>query len=114
MQSRPYNGANKSQPIGLLRKVLFGAACLISFICVCCLISFKSSTQNAMNGELITDAQSSNVVASTDNSVFTMIFDYFGNVTYFFPLLFIYVGYKLFIKKFVLKEVDFFFVGIFR
>ena len=78
MQSRPYNGANKSQPIGLLRKVLFGAACLISFICVCCLISFKSSTQNAMNGELITDAQSSNVVASTDNSVFTMIFDYFG------------------------------------
>lgn len=113
MQSRPYNGANKSQPIGLLRKVLFGAACLISFICVCCLISFKSSTQNAMNGELITDAQSSNVVASTDNSVFTMIFDYFGNVTYFFPLLFIYVGYKLFIKKFVLKEVDFFFVGIF-
>lgn len=113
MQSRPYNGAKKSQPISKFRKVLFGAACLVSFFCICYLFSLKNSTQNAMNGELITDAQSSDVVVSTDNSFISVIFDYFGNVTYFFPLLFVYLGYKIAIKKFVLKEVDFFFVGIF-
>ncbi|WP_295353614.1 DNA translocase FtsK 4TM domain-containing protein, partial [uncultured Succinivibrio sp.] len=111
MQFRPFNGTSFSKPVGMVRKVLFAIACLISFICICSLISFRNTSVNAMNGELLTDQSSSPFISNSQDTFFGVIFDYFGNVTYLFPLVIIYLGYKLFMKKVSIKDVDFFVIG---
>ncbi len=113
MQSRPNNGTNQIQHIGLARKILFGAFCLISFICVCLLISFKNKSVNALNGELLSGQAQGTVVQSSQESFFSVVFDYFGNVTYLFPLVLVYVGYKVAMKRISLKDIDFFVLGTF-
>ncbi|MBQ9221038.1 DNA translocase FtsK 4TM domain-containing protein [Succinivibrio sp.] len=111
MQFRPFNGTSFSKPVGMVRKVLFAIACLISFICICSLISFRNTSVNAMNGELLTDQSASPFISNSQDTFFGVIFDYFGNVTYLFPLVIIYLGYKLFMKKVSIKDVDFFLIG---
>ena len=111
MQFRPFNGTSFSKPVGMVRKVLFAIACLISFICICSLISFRNTSVNAMNGELLTDQSASPFISNSQDTFFGVIFDYFGNVTYLFPLVIIYLGYKLFMKKVSIKDVDFFIIG---
>lgn len=111
MQFRPFNGTSFSKPVGMVRKILFAIACLISFICICSLISFRNTSVNAMNGELLTEQSSSPFISNSQDTFFGVIFDYFGNVTYLFPLVIIYIGYKLFMKKVSIKEVDFFIIG---
>ncbi len=111
MQFRPFNGTSFSKPVGMVRKVLFAIACLISFICICSLISFRNTSVNAMNGELMTDQSTSPFISNSQDTFFGVVFDYFGNVTYLFPLVIIYLGYKLFMKKVSIKEVDFFIIG---
>ena len=111
MQFRPFNGTSFSKPVGMVRKVLFAIACLISFICICSLISFRNSTVNAMNGELLPEQSSSPFITNSQDTFWGVIFDYFGNVTYLFPLVIIYIGYKVFMKKVSIKDVDFFIIG---
>ncbi len=110
MQFRPFNGTTYSKPVGMVRKVLFAIACVISFICICSLISFRNSSVNAMNGELMTE-QNSPFISNSQDTFWGVIFDYFGNVTYLFPLVIIYIGYKIFMKKVSFKDIDFFIIG---
>ena len=110
MPFNPSNG-NSEGKIATPRKVLFAIACLVSFFFVFKLISFKSATNSAMSGELLTTGDSQNIVES--HSFFEQLCNYFGGVTYLFPLVLIYVAYKVIIKGVNLKHVDYFLVGLF-
>ncbi len=66
-----------------------------------------------MSGELLTNETPDGIVTTAQSSFMENVFNYFGNVTFLFPLVFVFVGYKLFIKKIALKEIDFFVVGLF-
>lgn len=80
MPFNPSNG-NSEGKIATPRKVLFAIACLVSFFFVFKLISFKSATNSAMSGELLTTGDSQNIVES--HSFFEQLCNYFGGVTYF-------------------------------
>jgi|GEM_PF-659826 len=113
MQFRPTQGVAHHSSISLFRKVLFGAVCLASLICIFVLISFRNNLHKAMSGELLTNETPDGIVTTAQSSFMENVFNYFGNVTFLFPLVFVFVGYKLFIKKIALKEIDFFVVGLF-
>ncbi len=66
-----------------------------------------------MSGELLTNETPDGLVTTAQSSFMENVFNYFGNVTFLFPLVFVFIGYKLFIKKIALKEIDFFVVGLF-
>lgn len=66
-----------------------------------------------MSGELLTNETPDGIVTTAQSSFMENVFNYFGNVTFLFPLVFVFIGYKLFIKKIALKEIDFFVVGLF-
>ncbi len=66
-----------------------------------------------MSGELLTNETPDGIVTTAQSSFMENVFNYFGNVTFLFPLVFVFVGYKLFIKKIAIKEIDFFVVGLF-
>lgn len=113
MQFRPTQGAAHHSSISLFRKVLFGAVCLASLICIFVLISFRNNLHKAMSGELLTNETTDGIVTTAQSSFMENVFNYFGNVTFLFPLVFVFIGYKLFIKKIALKEIDFFVIGLF-
>lgn len=113
MQFRPTQGAAHHSSISLVRKVLFGAVCLASLICIFVLISFRNNLHKAMSGELLTNETTEGIVTTAQSSFMENVFNYFGNVTFLFPLVFVFIGYKLFIKKIALKEIDFFVIGLF-
>ena len=113
MQFRPTQGAAHHSSISLFRKVLFGAVCLASLICIFVLISFRNNLHKAMSGELLTNETTEGIVTTAQSSFMENVFNYFGNVTFLFPLVFVFIGYKLFIKKIALKEIDFFVIGLF-
>ena len=113
MQFRPTQGVAHHSSISLVRKVLFGAVCLASLICIFVLISFRNNLHKAMSGELLTNETPDGLVTTAQSSFMENVFNYFGNVTFLFPLVFVFIGYKLFIKKIALKEIDFFVVGLF-
>ena len=113
MQFRPTQGVAHHSSISLVRKVLFGAVCLASLICIFVLISFRNNLHKAMSGELLTNETPDGIVTTAQSSFMENVFNYFGNVTFLFPLVFVFIGYKLFIKKIALKEIDFFVVGLF-
>ena len=66
-----------------------------------------------MSGELLTNETTDGIVTTAQSSFMENVFNYFGNVTFLFPLVFVFIGYKLFIKKIALKEIDFFVIGLF-
>ena len=113
MQFRPTQGVAHHSSISLFRKIMFGAVCLASLVCIFVLISFRNNLHKAMSGELLTNETPDGIVTTTQSSFMENVFNYFGNVTFLFPLVFVFVGYKLFIKKTALKEIDFFVVGLF-
>ncbi len=113
MQFRPTQRVAHHSSISLLRKILFGSVCLASLICIFVLISFRNNLHKAMSGELLTSDASEGIVTESQSSFMEVVFNYFGNVTFLFPLVFVFIGYKLFIKKITLKEIDFFVVGLF-
>ena len=89
MQFRPTQGAAHHSSISLFRKVLFGAVCLASLICIFVLISFRNNLHKAMSGELLTNETTDGIVTTAQSSFMENVFNYFGNVTFLFPLVFV-------------------------
>ena len=112
MESRSTSSIAQDNEVGVVAKVLFGLTCFISFVCIIFLSSLKESANKAMQGELITTSADT-LVNSNNQTFIAKLFEYFGNVTYLFPLVLIFIGYKLFIKKVKISQIDFFLVGLF-
>ena len=111
MPFRPTQRVAPGQGVGLFYKVLFAVTCLISVVCIVFLKISNIRASKAMSGELL--STSANGITPVHDGMIAKLFEYFGNVTYLMPLVLVYLGYKLFLKKQLLKQVDFFLVGIF-
>ena len=111
MQNRQEHQATVKS-VSFISKFLFSLTCIVSFISIVLLMSQRERANKALSGELITNAND-NLVKVADHSFLAKVFEYFGNVTYIFPLVLIYLGYKLFIKRVALKQIDFYLVGLF-
>ena len=97
MQNRQEHQATVKS-VSFISKFLFSLTCIVSFISIVLLMSQRERANKALSGELITNAND-NLVKVADHSFLAKVFEYFGNVTYIFPLVLIYLGYKLFIKE---------------
>ncbi|HAR79570.1 MAG TPA: hypothetical protein DCR21_01950 [Succinivibrionaceae bacterium] len=104
---------NKKQQQGVsgLRKFLFGLCLIAACVLIVMLVNFRHTAARALTGELISGGLQGGVISKTDSS-WSVIFDHFGSVTYFFPLLIVYFGYLLFMRRVEFKEIDFFRVAI--
>lgn len=114
MLSGPTHGADKTKQASLLQKVLFGLMCLVGFIIFCSLFSHKVSSDDAMNGELLTSVSGHNAAAASHGTFISGLFEYFGNVTFLFPLIGLFICYRL-VFSFAsvnYKKINFFLVGI--
>ena len=98
--------------IGMFRKVMFALSCLVSLICIFVLISHKNKIRRALSGELFTTGAQGDALVSANSSFLENIFSYFGNVSFLFPLVIAFLGYKLFIKKISLRHPDFFVIAL--
>ncbi|MGN1281709.1 MAG: DNA translocase FtsK [Succinivibrio sp.] len=98
--------------IGMFRKVMFALSCLISLICIFILVSHKNKLRRALSGELLSTGTDGESMVSANTSFIENVFSYFGNVSFLFPLVIAFLGYKLFIKRISLKHLDFFVIAL--
>lgn len=114
MLSGPTQGADNTKQASLFQKILFGIICFVGFVIFCSLFSFKSTSDDAMNGELLTNAAVNSVVPAAHGSFVSGLFEYFGNVTFLFPFIAVFIFYRLIFSFASLnyKKINFFLVGI--
>ena len=114
MLSGPTQGADNTKQASLFQKILFGIICFVGFVIFCSLFSFKSTSDDAMNGELLTNAAVNSVVPAAHGSFVSGLFEYFGNVTFLFPVIAVFIFYRLIFSFASLnyKKINFFLVGI--
>lgn len=110
VSSRLGKGAGKVENSSTFRKILFIACVMVAGIFIYLLLDFRHTASVAMTGELISG--SSNGLPSRSSSFLSYVFDYFGAVTYIFPVLFVCVVWMIVIRRKRIKEIDFFAVGL--
>lgn len=111
MNSRPRYRTNSENTVGIIRKILFALTCLAALVCIVALFTINRRDSSALSGQLINNGGAMSTV-SEHSGFLGVMFDYFGNVTYLFPLVLVYFGYKLFLKSLSLKNIDFFVIGL--
>lgn len=91
-----------------LRYVLFGLAVICSLFSIYTILDFQSSTEAKLSGELILGQVDTAVYPEEDSPIVGFFFEYVGVLCYGLSLLFGYVGYFAFLKKFSIWMVDFY------
>ena len=112
MFSRPALGTEKDHT-GLRGKIVLGLSVVLTAICLIFMLFYRNEQSSALNGELLGASGSTALLNDENSSFLGKVFEYFGGVTYLFPLLIVYGAYKLFYKRFSWKEIDFFVIGTF-
>ena len=104
MNITPQRGRGGS---GTLRAVALSAGAAAALGCEYLLASSRDRDQSAISGELL------NGGAAAEPGGFTAwLFNYFGSVSYFFPLLLVFFAWQISRGRFSLRQTDFFTVGI--
>lgn len=104
MNITPQRGRGGS---GTLKAVALAAGAAAALFCEYLLASSRDKEQSAISGELL------NGGAQADQGGFVAwLFNYFGGVSYFFPLLIVFFAWQLSKGRFSIRQTDFFTVGI--
>lgn len=112
MFSRPAFGTEKEHT-ALLRKILFACSVIFAAICLVFMLFSSHEQSRAMSGELLNQAGTNTLLTNEQTSFLDKIFEYFGGVSYLFPLIIIYITYKLVYKRLSWRDIDFFVIGTF-
>ncbi|MBO6257940.1 MAG: DNA translocase FtsK 4TM domain-containing protein [Succinivibrio sp.] len=110
ISSRLGKGAGKVENSSTFRKILFIACVLVASIFIYLLLDFRHTATVAMTGELVSGSSSG--LTAHSSSFLGYVFDYFGSVTYIFPILFVCVVWMIVLRRKKIKEIDFFAVGL--
>ena len=92
---------------GTLRAVALSAGAAAALGCEYLLASSHDRDQSAISGELLNGG-----AAAEPGGITAWLFNYFGNVSYFFPLLLVFFAWQLSKGRLSLRQTDFFTVGI--
>ena len=112
MFSRPAFGTEKEHT-SLVRKLLLGCSVVVTAIILVIMLFHHHEQARAVSGELLNQASSNPLLNNEQTSLLSKVFEYFGGVSYLFPLLIVYVTYKLVYKRLSWRSIDFFVVGTF-
>ena len=104
MNITPQRGRGGS---GTLRAVALSAGAAAALGCEYLLASSHDRDQSAISGELLNGG-----AAAEPGGITAWLFNYFGNVSYFFPLLLVFFAWQLSKGRLSLRQTDFFTVGI--
>ena len=104
MNINPQRGRGGS---GTLRAVALSAGAAAALGCEYRLGSSHDRDQSAISGELLNGG-----AAAEPGGLTAWLFNYFGNVSYFFPLLLVFFAWQLSKGRLSLRQTDFFTVGI--
>ena len=106
----PQMGNNRTK-VGFFAKTAFGCCCFFTFISVILLFAFKNKAKRAMSGQLVSLDSASPVSIADDHQMINVVLDYFGSSSILFPLLVVYICYKIFISQTIFKKFDGFVLG---
>ena len=112
MFSRPALGTEKEQT-AFLRKIIFACSVIFAAICLVLMLFNSHGQSRAMSGELLNQTGADTLLTDDQTSFLGKIFVYFGGVSYLFPLIIIYIAYKLIYKRLSWRDIDFFVIGTF-
>lgn len=99
---------NVGEGIHPLRYVLFGLAVICSLMSIYIFLDYQTSTEAKLSGELILGQIDTAVYPEQDSPITGFFFEYVGLMCYGLSLLFGYIGYFAFIKKFSIWTIDFY------
>ena len=105
MAIAPQKGNNRTK-VGFFAKTAFGCCCFFTFISVILLFAFKNKAKRAMSGQLVSLDSASPVSIADDHQMINVVLDYFGSSSILFPLLVVYICYKIFISQTLFKKFD--------
>lgn len=111
MFASPKNGHDFSTGRSTFKKTLFLLALIFSLFCLYQLIAYKFEQASATTGQIILDNNQISTSTGT-HPIYEAIFNYFGNVVYLFPFLFIYICYAVIFSKSKILAIDFFKLGL--
>lgn len=86
MFSRPALGTEKDHT-GLRGKIVLGLSVVLTAICLIFMLFYRNEQSSALNGELLGASGSTALLNDENSSFLGKVFEYFGGVTYLFPLL---------------------------
>lgn len=104
MNINPQRGRGGS---GTLRAVALSAGAAAALGCEYLLASSHDRDQSAISGELLNGG-----AAAEPGGLTAWLFNYFGNVSYFLPLLLVFFAWQISKGRLSLRQTDFFTVGI--
>ena len=110
MAIAPQKGNNRTQ-VGFFAKTAFGCCCFFTLISVILLFAFKNKAKRAMSGQLVSLDSASPVSKADDHQMVNVVLDYFGSSSILFPLLVVFICYKIFISQTFIKKFDGFVLG---
>lgn len=110
MAIAPQKGNNRTK-VGFFAKTAFGCCCFFTLISVILLFAFKNKAKRAMSGQLVSLDSASPVSIADDHQMVNVVLDYFGSSSILFPLLVVFICYKIFISQTFFKKFDGFVLG---
>ncbi len=112
MFSRPQTGTDSNHKAGVFRKTVFAACFILAVFFIYLLIDYRHTSSQVMSGELFAPDAGYPTLNGRNSSFLNFIFDYFGGVTYVFPVIFMWVVWMVVMHRIALKQIDFFAVGL--
>ncbi|MCR5536589.1 MAG: hypothetical protein K6F05_04150 [Succinivibrio sp.] len=106
--SRPHVGAGKVKSQDKFKKILFIGCVLCAGLGIFILSSFRRTADRAMSGELVTGLNGQ----MTQSGFLSSVFEYFGSVTYVFPVIFVYAVWLVVLNHQPLKQINLFNLGL--